>query len=130
MDRAETAAPDRPPYGPSAVAMARHSDMLDSLRITKSGWPMRRFMIERGLTGIGSARREELRAAARRSNEALRKLGPDIQWIESFVTDDRTFCVYLAKDETLIRRHAELSGFPADRITEIRTTIDPSTADE
>jgi len=91
---------------------------------------MRKFMIERGLPGIGSARREELRAAARKSNEALRELGPDIQWIESFVANDRTFCVYLAKDESLIRRHAEISGFPADRITEIKTMIDPSTASD
>lgn len=89
--------------------------------------PMRKFMIERGLPGIGSAGREELKAAARKSNEALRQLGPDIQWIESFVTNDRTFCIYLAKDESLVQRHAEISGFPADRVTEIKTTIDPST---
>lgn len=91
---------------------------------------MRKFMIERGLPGIGGARQEELRAAARKSNEALRDLGPGIQWIESYVADDKTFCVYLAEDETLIRRHAEISGFPTDRITEIKTRIDPSTAGE
>jgi len=89
---------------------------------------MRKFMIERGLPGIGGARQEELRAAARKSNEALRHLGPGIQWIESYVADDKTYCVYLAEDEALIRRHAEISGFPTDRIIEIRTKIDPSTA--
>lgn len=89
---------------------------------------MRRFMIERGLPGIGGARPEELKAAARKSNQALRELGPDIQWIESFVAADKIFCVYLARDESLIRRHAELSGFAADKITEIKTTMDPSTA--
>ncbi len=89
---------------------------------------MRKFMIERGLPGIGGARQEELRAAARKSNDALRELGPGIQWIESYVADDKTYCIYLAEDEALIRRHAEISGFPTDRITEIRTKIDPSTA--
>lgn len=90
---------------------------------------MRKFIVERGLPGIGAAPRPELRAAARRSNEALHELGPGIQWIESYVADDKTFCVYLAEDEALILRHAEISGFPADSITEIKTKIDPSTAD-
>jgi Nickel responsive protein SCO4226-like len=91
---------------------------------------MRKFMIERALPGIGGARREELKAVAQRSNEALRDLGPGIQWIESYVADNRTFCVYLAEDESLIRRHAEVSGFPTDKITEIKTRIDPSTASD
>jgi hypothetical protein len=58
----------------------------------------------------------------------LNKLGPQVQWIESFVTADKTFCIYLAKDEGAIRKHAELSGFPANRITEVRTMMDPTTA--
>lgn len=91
---------------------------------------MRKFMIERRLPGIGSAQREELAAAAQKSNEALRGLGPDIQWIESYAADDKTYCVYLAKDETLVRRHAEISGFPADRIIEIKRKIYPSTASD
>lgn len=89
---------------------------------------MRRFIIERDLPKIGTAEREQLKAAAVTSNEALARLAPDIQWVESFVADDKTFCVYLAKDEAVIRRHAEISGFPATRITEIRRTIDPTTA--
>jgi hypothetical protein len=63
-----------------------------------------------------------------KSNEVLNQLAPDIQWVESYVADDKTFCVYLAKDEQVIRKHAEVSGFPATKITEIRRTIDPTTA--
>jgi uncharacterized protein DUF4242 len=90
--------------------------------------PLRRFVIEREIPRVGTLEREELRQAAIRSNEALRQLAPDVQWVESYVADDRTFCVYLARDEAVIRRHAEMSGFPASRITEIRRTIDPTTA--
>jgi hypothetical protein len=89
---------------------------------------MKRFIIERDLPAIGSAAREDLKAAAKRSNEVLRQLGPDIQWIESYVAADKTFCVYLAENEDLIRKHAEISGFPANKITEIRRSIDPTTA--
>ncbi len=89
---------------------------------------MRRFMIERDLPAVGSLEREELRAAAAKSNEALAQLAPAVQWVESYVADDKTFCVYLATDEDVIRQHAEISGFPANRITEIRRSIDPSTA--
>ena len=59
--------------------------------------------------------------------EVLRQLGPNIQWVESYVADDKTFCVYLAKDEAIIRKHAEISGFPATKITEVRKLIDPTT---
>ena len=65
--------------------------------------------------------------AAAKSNGVLRDLGPDIQWVESYVAADKTFCVYLAKDEDIIRKHAEISGFPATKITEIRKMIDPTT---
>jgi hypothetical protein len=88
---------------------------------------MRRFIIERDIPKVGSFEREQLRAAAAKSNEALHQLGPDIQWVESFVAADKTFCVYLAKDEAIIRKHAEISGFPATKITEVRTVIDPTT---
>lgn len=89
---------------------------------------MKRYVIERNLPEIGSADREALKEAAKTSNRALAELGPDIQWVESFVAADKTFCVYLAADEDIIHRHAELSGFPADKVTEIRKTIDPTTA--
>lgn len=88
---------------------------------------LRRYIIERDIPGAGTLEREELRGAAAKSNGALRELGPDIQWVESYVADDKTFCVYLAKDEDIIRQHAEISGFPATKITEVRKTIDPTT---
>jgi cell division inhibitor SulA len=91
---------------------------------------MRKFIIERELPAIGSAERQALREAAQRSNATLRELGPDIQWVESYVAADKTFCVYLAKDEAIIREHAKRSGFPADKVTEVRRTIDPTTATE
>ncbi|HRK95363.1 MAG TPA: DUF4242 domain-containing protein [Rhodospirillales bacterium] len=89
---------------------------------------VRRYIIERDLPAIGSAEREALRQAAAKSNETLEALGPDIQWQESYIAADKTFCVYLAKDEDIIRRHSEMSGFPANRITEVHRIIDPTTA--
>ena len=88
---------------------------------------MRKFIIERELPAIGSAERQALREAAQKSNATLKELGPDIQWVESYVANDKTFCVYLASDETMIRKHAEMSGFPATKITEVRKMIDPTT---
>jgi hypothetical protein len=88
---------------------------------------LRKFIIERDIPGAGSLEREQLRGAAAQSNGVLRDLGPDIQWVESYVAADKTFCVYLAKDEEIIRKHAEISGFPATKITEIRKMIDPTT---
>jgi hypothetical protein len=88
---------------------------------------LRKYIIERDIPAVGSLEREQLRGAAAKSNEVLQALGPDIQWQESFVAADKTFCVYLAKDESIIRKHAELSGFPASKITEVRKMIDPTT---
>ncbi len=89
---------------------------------------MKRFIIERNMPEVGSLEREELREAARKSNEALRQLAPDIQWVQSYVAANKTFCVYYAKDEDVIHRHAELSGFPATKVTEAGKMIDPTTA--
>lgn len=89
---------------------------------------MKKYMIEREIPKIGSLEREQLQQGAAKSNWVLRQLGPDIQWLESFVTANKMYCMYLAKDEELIRRHADLSGFPATRVTEIGATIDPTTA--
>jgi hypothetical protein len=88
---------------------------------------LRRFIIERDIPAVGTLDRQQLAEAAGKSNGVLRQLGPDIQWQESYVADGKTFCVYLARDEAIIHRHAELSGFPASRITEVRRTIDPTT---
>jgi hypothetical protein len=88
---------------------------------------LRRFIIERDIPKVGTLERDQLREAAGKSNAALRQIGPDIQWVESYVAEDKTFCVYLAEDEAVIRKHAEISGFPATKITEVRKTIDPTT---
>ena len=88
---------------------------------------LRKFIIERDIPAVGSFEREQLKGAAAKSNEVLAKLGPDIQWQESYVAADKTFCVYLAKDEAIIRKHAEMSGFPATKVTEVRKMIDPTT---
>ena len=89
---------------------------------------MRRFVIERDIPQVGSLDGQQLKAAAAKSNEALAKLSPDIQWEHSYVVGDKTFCIYMAKDEAMIRKHAEISGFPANKITEVRNVIDPMTA--
>jgi hypothetical protein len=89
---------------------------------------LRRFIIEREIPAVGTFEREQLQGAAAKSNEVLRQLGPDIQWVESYVADNKTFCVYLAKDEAIIHKHAEISGFPATKITEVKKMIDPTTA--
>lgn len=89
---------------------------------------MRKFMIEREIEGVGELDACQLQEAAATSNDALAQLGPGIQWQHSYVTGNRTYCVYLADSEELIRAHAERSGFPANRITEITSIIDPTTA--
>jgi hypothetical protein len=88
---------------------------------------MKKYVIEREIPAVGTLNQEQLKQAAAKSNEALRQLGPDIQWLESYVTADKTFCVYLAKDESIIQKHAQLSGFPANKVTEVSTIIDTTT---
>jgi hypothetical protein len=89
---------------------------------------MKKYIIEREIPKVGTLEGEQLRQAAAKSNEVLAQLNPDIQWRESFVGADKMFCIYLANDESVICRHAELSGFPATKITEIGKVIDPTTA--
>jgi hypothetical protein len=92
---------------------------------------MKKYVIEREIPKVGDLQGEQLRQAAATSNKALAQVGSgEIQWVESYVAEDKTFCVYLAKDEAAIRKHAELSGFPANKITEIGKVISPRTADE
>ena len=88
---------------------------------------LRKFIIERDIPKVGTFEREQLRGAAAKSNEVLRQLGSDIQWLESYVAENKTFCVYLAKDEAIIHKHAQISGFPATKVTEVRKMIDPTT---
>jgi Nickel responsive protein SCO4226-like len=89
---------------------------------------MRKFLIERRISGVEKLDSCGLAEAARTSNSALAELAPRVQWIESYVVDGGTMCVYLAEDEEAIRVHAEKSGFPANKITEVRGMIDPTTA--
>jgi hypothetical protein len=89
---------------------------------------LQRFIIERNIPKAGTYDPQKWREGALRSNEVLRELGPDIQWVESYVADEQLFCVYLAINEELIRRHAQISGFPANRITAVHRRSDPTTA--
>jgi hypothetical protein len=89
---------------------------------------MKRYVIERNIPGVGGLGRAELKDAAATSNGALAKLPGKVQWEHSYVVDDKTFCIYLAENEAAVQEHARLSGFPANKITEVRTIIDPMTA--
>jgi hypothetical protein len=90
---------------------------------------MPKYVIERDIPGAGSLSPAELKAISQKSCQVLSKLGPSVQWIQSYVTADRIYCVYQAPDEAMVRRHAELGGFPANRISKVTTVIDPSTAE-
>jgi Protein of unknown function (DUF4242) len=90
---------------------------------------MPRYVIERNLPGAGKLSQDEIRAVAQRSCGVLLELGSDIQWIESYVTEDKIYCVYVASDEELIREHARRGGFPADRISRVKRQISPLTAE-
>lgn len=89
---------------------------------------MPKFVIEREIPGAGDMSRDDLHAASALSCGVLDQLGPDIQWVHSYVTQDRIYCVYIAQSEQLIREHAERSGFPATRVSEVRAIIDPTMA--
>ncbi|HNC23448.1 MAG TPA: DUF4242 domain-containing protein [Opitutaceae bacterium] len=86
-------------------------------------------MIERDIPGAGKLTPEQLTAISQKSCGVLNKLGPGIQWVESFVTDDKVYCVYIAPNEALVREHAKQGGFPANRVSQVRTVINPTTAE-
>ena len=90
---------------------------------------MPKYIIERNLAGVGALTSKDLRGAALKSNDALRALAPSVQWIESYVTIDKLYCVYIAENEEFVREHAKRSGFSADSVTEVRRRIDPTTAE-
>lgn len=92
-----------------------------------SNMPQHVYVIERDLPGAGKLSAAELHNISRKSNEVLRKMGPDIQWVQSYVTGDKIYCVYRAESEDAIRRHAKDGGFPANRISRVSATIDPTT---
>jgi hypothetical protein len=90
---------------------------------------MPKYVIERVIPGAGALSPGDLQAISQKSCNVLRELGPSVQWIHSYVTDDKIYCVYQAPDEASVRRHAEMGGFPANSISQVRTIIDPSTAE-
>jgi hypothetical protein len=87
-----------------------------------------KYVIERDLPNLGNLSPSELQAVSRKSCDILQNMGPEIQWVHSYVTQNKMYCVYLAPDEDMIRQHAETGGFPANRISEVKTVIDPTTA--
>jgi hypothetical protein len=90
---------------------------------------MPKYVIEREIPGAGKLSPEQLQAISQKSCGVLNNLGPQIQWIESFVTDDKIYCVYRAPNEAMVREHASQGGFPANRVSEVKTIIDPTTAE-
>jgi len=90
---------------------------------------MPKFVIEREIPGAGKMTAADLKAVSKKSCGVLSSLGPSVQWIQSYVTADKLYCIYHAADESLVRRHAELGGFPANKISPVATIIDPATAE-
>ncbi|MBX6744608.1 MAG: DUF4242 domain-containing protein [Acetobacteraceae bacterium] len=90
---------------------------------------MPKYVIEREMPGAGKLSTQNLQGAAQKSCDVLRELGPEIQWVESYVTGDKLYCVYLAPNEEMIREHARRGGFPADRISKVERVIDPTTSE-
>ncbi len=90
---------------------------------------MPKYVIERDIPGAGKLTPDQLTAISQKSCGVLSKLGPSIQWVESFVTDDKVYCVYIAPNETLVREHAKQGGFPANRVSQVRSVINPTTAE-
>jgi hypothetical protein len=90
---------------------------------------MPKYVIERDLPGAGKLSKADLKGISQKSCSVLEKLGPKIQWLHSYVTDDKVYCVYQAESEALIREHAKQGGFPANRISQVRTMIEPATAE-
>ena len=90
---------------------------------------MPKFVIERDIPKAGSLTSEQLQAISQKSCEVLREMGPQIQWVQSYVSDDTVYCIYVAPDEDAVRKHAQQGGFPANRISRIHSVIDPTTAE-
>jgi Protein of unknown function (DUF4242) len=88
-----------------------------------------KFVIERDIPGLGKLSPAEMHGVAQKSCSVLRQLGPQVQWIQSYVTDDKMYCVYIAPDEAAVRKHAEMGGFPANRVSQVLSIIDPTTSE-
>ena len=91
---------------------------------------MPKYVIEREIPGAGNMSPQELQSVSQKSCSVLRNLGPQIQWLHSYVTGDKIYCIYIAPNEEMVREHAQQGGFPVNRISEIKTVIDPTTAEE
>ena len=90
---------------------------------------MPKFVIERNIPGAGSLTQEQLAGISQKSCSVIREIGPQVQWVESFVTDDKIYCIYIAKDAATVLEHARMGGFPADSVKVVRRMIDPTTAE-
>jgi hypothetical protein len=90
---------------------------------------MPKFVIERNIPGAGKLTSEQFNGISQKSCSVVREIGPQIQWVESFVTDDKIYCIYIAPDEATVREHAKLGGFPANSVQQVRRMIDPTTAE-
>jgi Protein of unknown function (DUF4242) len=90
---------------------------------------MPKFVIERDIPEVGKLSKEQLQGISQKSCSVLQAMGPQIQWVQSYVTDDKIYCVYIAPDEAAVREHARQGGFPANRISQVRSMIDPTSAE-
>ena len=90
---------------------------------------MPRYVIEREIPGAGNLSQDELHSISQKSCSVIQELGPQVQWVESYVTDDKIYCIYIAPDAASVRTHAEMGGFPANSIAQVRSVIDPTTAE-
>ena len=91
---------------------------------------MPKYLIEREIPGAGDLSAEQLQGISQKSCSVLQNLGPQIQWVESYVTEDKIYCIYIAPNEEMVREHAKQGGFPANRVSEVKTIIDPTTAEK
>jgi Protein of unknown function (DUF4242) len=112
---------------PSGVGAGR-GQHCGSLNTTKDIGTMKQFVIERDIPGVGKMDREQYKDVAATSNKALARLAGKAQWVQTFVVDEKTFCIYLAENEAAVQEHARLSGFPASKVTEVRRVIGPMSA--
>jgi hypothetical protein len=117
--------------GVSASAYAASDSTTPSAAVKPAKSPhkkvMHTYVIERDIPGAGSFSKEKLKEISQKSNGVLKEMGPDIQWVDSYVTADKVYCIYRAENEDLIREHAKRGGFPADKISEVDTMISPAT---
>src|SRR5215467_10553011 len=116
-------------HSPLRGRSCSRQSIVELLGDNQGGRFMPKFVIEREIPGAGSLKPQELQAISQKSCGVLKKLGPQVQWVHSYVTQDKIYCIYIAPDENAVREHANLGGFPANRISEIKTTIDPTTAE-